>query len=700
MFGKKIDWSRWSIANAVVTFGLSQIFFNLITANLDFFTGDKVFFLWILLWALATPFVVVLVLDIAFSRAGPDRWGYRIWRSLLYTLLAVSLFRQFHFLNPETFSRYFGFFSPVFSYGIVTVLVFALSMRSQRILPLYVSYLGVVALILTALFIQRTGLLSQVKEQPARAASRVQPVDARAPIFLIVFDELSYDALIRDGKIDTASYPNFAALASGGIWFTNATTNHWMTEEAVASLLTGLVRPSQDALTIFEQFPAGYRINMIETEMGVERWYRSSKKRNGVTSFQGKAYLLSRDPLFTARYMMELLLYSDFFSTTADSRVLVNVPAFHTTFFREADLFLRTVSPNEVTFWHMSIPHSPFFFSADGTRHRREDIHFPEAGEYDPSRYDAIMANYLEQVKFADRVLGRFLDLLKRKGLYDRSVILVTSDHGVRVWGNLYRYIDLIARVPVILRAPHLQSGMLDVDFQLIDVVPTLLDVLGYSYSPSDYDGISAFATDRRQRQKIMSFYLQKVVFDDQIKSWKSLPRSKNGERGEAMQIAQMDIIAAGPVHQLQRGFSAVQALDDLYAARDAHQDFLTLYLANHFPLAMSESDLQSLRTATEALAQAPKTPSYNFKRGMNYFFLALSETQRVAAGFPEDPVQVNAHWRSALENLRASGDLQPWMAEEVTKILQQADTDGDGFLDHTELIALIQNRRPGKRPE
>jgi arylsulfatase A-like enzyme len=41
-----------------------------------------------------------------------------------------------------------------------------------------------------------------------------------------------------------------------------------------------------------------------------------------------------------------------------------------------------------------------------------------------------ISSLYDAGVNYADFVLGKFLDSLKRKGLYDRSLIIVTSDHG------------------------------------------------------------------------------------------------------------------------------------------------------------------------------------------------------------------------------------------------------------------------------
>ena len=54
----------------------------------------------------------------------------------------------------------------------------------------------------------------------------------------------------------------------------------------------------------------------------------------------------------------------------------------------------------------------------------------------------------------------------------------------------------------------------------------------------------------------------------------------------------------------------------------------------------------------------------------------------------------MNSHWRSALSHLRKTGDLQPWMAEEVEKLIDFSDVDNDERLSLQELAAMIQRRQ------
>jgi hypothetical protein len=69
-------------------------------------------------------------------------------------------------------------------------------------------------------------------------------------------------------------------------------------------------------------------------------------------------------------------------------------------------------------FVHMSIPHRPFAFDADGFR----------------PRLDALRTSpddlYVNQLRYADRLFGRLLDAWHTSGVLDRTTIVVLADHG------------------------------------------------------------------------------------------------------------------------------------------------------------------------------------------------------------------------------------------------------------------------------
>lgn len=114
----------------------------------------------------------------------------------------------------------------------------------------------------------------------------------------------------------------------------------------------------------------------------------------------------------------------------------------------------------------------------------REGRSVPEGARF-PAQFDAA---YASRVQRLDACLGEFLTTLKTLGLYDHSIIIVTSDHGDSLgengrWGHAYTLFPEIVRIPLIV---HLPPGLLDtvkydpkaVTF-LTDLTPSLYYLLG-----------------------------------------------------------------------------------------------------------------------------------------------------------------------------------------------------------------------------
>lgn len=101
-------------------------------------------------------------------------------------------------------------------------------------------------------------------------------------------------------------------------------------------------------------------------------------------------------------------------------------------------------------------------------------------------------AMYYATISQIDHHVGRMVDLLKRKGLYDNTLILYNSDHGdymgyhhLLLKGN-YMY-EAVIRVPLIVKYPgQADAGTAsDALVNTIDVGPTLLNVAGCDVPPA-----------------------------------------------------------------------------------------------------------------------------------------------------------------------------------------------------------------------
>lgn len=110
-----------------------------------------------------------------------------------------------------------------------------------------------------------------------------------------------------------------------------------------------------------------------------------------------------------------------------------------------------------------------------------------------PKALRRIMAYYYASIAHIDAQAGRMIETLKRKGLYDNTLILYTSDHGeymgfhhMLLKGN-HMY-DPLARVPLIIKYPvpaadgmaeEKRQGISEMLVSNVDVAPTILKQAG-----------------------------------------------------------------------------------------------------------------------------------------------------------------------------------------------------------------------------
>lgn len=91
------------------------------------------------------------------------------------------------------------------------------------------------------------------------------------------------------------------------------------------------------------------------------------------------------------------------------------------------------------------------------------------------------------EIRYVDHALGDFLRVLKERGLYDNSIIILTSDHGEEFeehgdigHHSLKMYEELI-HVPLVIKFPNgLYKGTIANDLvSLLDLAPTIVERLG-----------------------------------------------------------------------------------------------------------------------------------------------------------------------------------------------------------------------------
>jgi len=110
----------------------------------------------------------------------------------------------------------------------------------------------------------------------------------------------------------------------------------------------------------------------------------------------------------------------------------------------------------------------------------------------DDTDIEHIRDHYDGGQRLTDEHLGRLMQGLQERGLYEDTIIVVTADNGqnladhVDPRGNLfslYQVYDHTIRIPLIINAPEMDHRRIPQQAELVDVMPTLLELAGIPVS-------------------------------------------------------------------------------------------------------------------------------------------------------------------------------------------------------------------------
>ncbi|MHB8079809.1 MAG: sulfatase-like hydrolase/transferase [Candidatus Krumholzibacteriia bacterium] len=147
---------------------------------------------------------------------------------------------------------------------------------------------------------------------------------------------------------------------------------------------------------------------------------------------------------------------------------------------------------------------------ADGARRVRLEFALADLIK----RGEKLRARYALEVAAADARVGALLDELRRRGLYDESLIIFASDHGEGLGehdlvGHVENLYESLLRVPLIVKPPRaagLPAGRTRRDLaSLVDILPTVLAQLGRA-PLAGARGRDLFAPDAARRKDDVVF--------------------------------------------------------------------------------------------------------------------------------------------------------------------------------------------------
>ena len=103
-----------------------------------------------------------------------------------------------------------------------------------------------------------------------------------------------------------------------------------------------------------------------------------------------------------------------------------------------------------------------------------------------------LKARYDQEINFVDGAIGHLMTSLAERGVLENTIVIITSDHGEGFYEHSklqhgYAPYEELIRIPLIIRLPasmRAHTGTVDTPISLIDVMPTLLDLLQLPSEP------------------------------------------------------------------------------------------------------------------------------------------------------------------------------------------------------------------------
>ncbi len=347
----------------------------------------------------------------------------------------------------------------------------------------------------------------------------------RPPNILFLFpDQHRYDWLKCATPELPLHTPNVDALAARGMRFTNAYTPSPLCGPARTCIAAGksyAANPVQDhstnlpldAETFYQRLrDAGYQtgsVGKLDLAKAYENWHRDGKrfleewgftdgfdsegKYDGSRTYlenpndppgpylralkeRGVADLYAQEhanrPIPSTAYITQVPddLYNDNWVADNAMDVLRNYPTGQPWFLQVN--FPGPHDPNDVT----------------QTMHDRwADVDFPlphKAGETDPAELLLARQHYAAMIENIDAQCGRLIAEVKRRGEFDDTVVIYSSDHGEMLgdhgrWQKAIWY-EPSAHVPLVVAGPSVQAGVVSSALlTLEDLAPTLIELAG-----------------------------------------------------------------------------------------------------------------------------------------------------------------------------------------------------------------------------
>jgi arylsulfatase len=293
-------------------------------------------------------------------------------------------------------------------------------------------------------------------------------------IAVVTVDALRADRLSSYGYARLTS-PAIDELLADGTRFTSARTVEPLTGPALASLVTG-IEPHEHAATRnglriregLDSLPKTLAGHGWRTAAFVSNWTLKDNLTRLAEHFDHYG------EVFTRRRWFGLLNREATGEDVTDEALAWT------------DAHFRANSTVPLLLWvHYVEPHAPYRFHPEFARRL-------EITDRDPVRSD----RYDTEVAAVDHAIGRLFDGLRSHVAPDEMIVVFTADHGESLgehdyWGHGRYLYEPSLKIPLgITWKGTVEQQVVSTQANILDIPPTLLDLLGYEIPP-ELDGVS-----------------------------------------------------------------------------------------------------------------------------------------------------------------------------------------------------------------
>src|SRR6202140_2672861 len=301
-------------------------------------------------------------------------------------------------------------------------------------------------------------------------------------VFLITIDTLRADHVGCYGykQVET---PALDALAADGVRFTQAFTHSPITNTSHITILTGLL-PSVHGVTDFGVPLSPQHVTAAEL----------LKKRGYQTAAFIGAVILDSNTLAPG-LDRGFDFYDNFPAKTETKERWGRVERRGMEVVAHAESWFDKHRTGPHFVWvHLYDPHDPY------------EPPPPFSEKYKDHLYDG-------EIAYADSAVAHWIAFLKKAGVYDNAIVVVTGDHGEGLGEHgeethgLFLY-DSTLHVPLILKPPSKSAGhsnpgsVVDSEVRSTDILPTILSIAGVAAPPElNGESLLPLMADKKNEQ-------------------------------------------------------------------------------------------------------------------------------------------------------------------------------------------------------